>query len=89
MKVFWAAFVSLFTLVVHAAQDHSTEGITRLLERRLPNHVDDFEFSLTDPVRTPDNWTNDEFTVTSSEGKIHIQGNSLSGITQGYVACLE
>lgn len=86
MRLLGALFVVLFAVLAQASQDQSTEGITRFLERRLPSHVDDFTFSLTDPVRTSDKWINDEYAVsTDSDGKIHIEGNSLSGILQGYI----
>ena len=76
--------VFLFAVLARSAQDTSTEGITRFLERRLPNHVNDFTFSLSDSIRKSEDWVNDEYTVsTGSDGKIHIEGNSLSGILQG------
>lgn len=81
--------IFLFAVLARSAQAQSTEGITRFLERRLPNHVDDFTFSLTDPARKSEHWVNDEYIVsTSSDGKVHIEGNSLSGILQGYISCL-
>lgn len=84
MRLFSVFFVVLLGVLARARQDQSTDGITRFLERRLPNHVDDFTFSLTDPIRNSDKWVNDEYKVsTGSDGKIHIEGNSLSGILQG------
>ena len=60
----------------------STAGIEALVQRRLPNHVDSFSFSLTGtPLSsTSTNITdrpNDEYTVSNgADGKFHISGNS-------------
>lgn len=75
--------LSLFTALAHSAQDNYTDGLSRLLARRLPNHVDDCQISLTDPVGSSDDWINNEYTVFYSDGNIHVEGNSLSGLLQG------
>ncbi|KAL2360265.1 hypothetical protein RJZ56_006864 [Blastomyces dermatitidis] len=77
--------ILLSAIFVEAADRHATDGLTRFLERRLPNHVNDFKFSLVGPMRTSDDWTNDKYTVfTGCNGKINVQANSLSGLFQGY-----
>jgi alpha-N-acetylglucosaminidase len=67
------------------AVPQATRGILDLVQRRLPNHVNDFEFQLiangtgngTKPV-------NDDYIVSStSDGKIRVQGNSLSALSSG------
>ncbi|KLJ13300.1 hypothetical protein EMPG_09412 [Blastomyces silverae] len=84
MRLFGPLIILLGAIFVEAADRHTTDGITRFLERRLPNHVNDFKFSLVGPLRTSDDWTNDKYTVfTGSNGKINVQANSLSGLFQG------
>ena len=68
---------------------HSTAGLESLVQRRLPNHVDKFSFSLTDSAlsSTSINITgrpNDEYTVSNgAKGKINISGNSLIALASG------
>ncbi|KAL3444836.1 tim-barrel domain-containing protein [Aspergillus insuetus] len=60
----------------------STQGIQKLLHRRLPAHANSFQFSLVN-VKTKDT-TNDQYTVSSTKnGKILIEGNSLSALSTG------
>lgn len=63
----------------------STAGIEGLLKRRLPNHADQFEFSLASSPHeaTP---SNDTFEISNADyGKIRIEGTSISAILTGYV----
>ncbi|RMX88361.1 hypothetical protein D0869_01680 [Hortaea werneckii] len=69
----------------------STAGVQGILQRRLPNHVDDFTFSLVNASSTSASTTTtttsnntllskpqDQYTITNgpSPGKIHISGTS-------------
>ena len=75
----WAACLILAT----SAQ--STEGILDLVQRRLPDHVNTFEFQLL--VNGTGNSTkpvNDNYNVSSKTGgKILVEGNSLSALASG------
>jgi alpha-N-acetylglucosaminidase len=56
----------------------STEGISNLVKRRLPEHIDNFRFIL-DANLTGDY---DSYIVTSSlNGTISVKGNSLSALS--------
>lgn len=58
----------------------SLDGIYDLVRRRMPDHADNFRFSLVDF-----NSTNDQFVVsTAANGTILVQGNSLSALAYGY-----
>lgn len=60
----------------------STQGIQNLLHRRLPAHSSDFQLSLVN-VKANDT-TNDQYTVSSTKnGKILVEGNSLSALSTG------
>jgi alpha-N-acetylglucosaminidase len=71
------------SFITGAAAAPSTAGIEALVQRRLPNHVDSFEFSIvneTDPL----SWENDEYAVsTTCDGKILVEGSSLSALATG------
>ncbi len=66
----------------------STQGIIDLVARRMPNHLDAFEFELTNnenlPIGSSSELVNDDYLVSSTaEGKIHVEGNSLSALASG------
>lgn len=70
-----------------AASTPSTDGILNLVKRRLPDHVDHFEFRLVGNitklpvVATP---PNDEYTISSTrDGKILVEGNSPIALASG------
>lgn len=69
------------------AVTQSTQGILDLVARRLPSHVDSFEFRLTANESLPiivSTKTNDVYQVSStSNGKILVEGNSLSALSSG------
>lgn len=68
----------LWLVVVTVAQ--STEGITNLVKRRLPNHLDSFDFSLDTDLTGK----YDTYVVTNAPNeKIAIKGNSLSALSSG------
>lgn len=77
----------IWTLFVAAVLAQSTQGIIDLVARRLPSHVDTFEFLLTANESLPiisSTKTNDEYRVSSTSGnKILVEGNSLSAISSG------
>ena len=85
--LFHALFVWAFaTIAISTAQ--SIDGISNLVKRRLPEHVDDFTFELlgnqTGPITSATNATNDQYTISSvASGKIHIEGNSLIALASG------
>lgn len=61
----------------------STQGIYNLVQRRLPNHADSFQFSLLNVTQS--NSTYDQYTVsTAPNGKVLVQGNTLSALSTGY-----
>lgn len=75
-------------IVAITAQSISTDGITDLVQRRLPDHVDDFEFQLsgnaTISVFNITSAINDEYIISSTlNNKILIEGNSLIALASG------
>ncbi|TVY80301.1 Alpha-N-acetylglucosaminidase, partial [Lachnellula suecica] len=77
-----------FVAVVTAVTAQSTQGILDLVQRRLPNHVDAFEFRLTGnetfPISTAIRAVNDEYTISStSDGKTLVEGNSVIALASG------
>ncbi|RAQ62010.1 alpha-N-acetylglucosaminidase [Aspergillus flavus] len=65
---------------------HPTEGIISLVRRRLPDHSDNFLFSLNSSSRnsTTENDHRDVYTVsTQANGSIHVEGNSQSALAVG------
>ncbi|KAH8697216.1 glycoside hydrolase family 89 protein [Talaromyces proteolyticus] len=69
------------------AATSSTQGLINLVQRRIPNHVNSFTFSLTDTNSTDKNGyirQNDSYEVSSaSNGTILIEGTSLSALATG------
>ncbi|GMF74737.1 unnamed protein product [Aspergillus oryzae] len=67
---------------------HPTEGIISLVRRRLPDHSDNFLFSLNSSSRnsTTENDHRDVYTVsTQANGSIHVEGNSQSALAVGQI----
>lgn len=62
--------------------DSDVAGIEALLMRRMPAHQNDFEFFVQNTSNSPVG-LNDCYTVSSTNGKIRIEGNSTSGILTG------
>ncbi|PTB51442.1 glycoside hydrolase family 89 protein [Trichoderma harzianum CBS 226.95] len=63
-----------------ASTTGQTAGIQALVKRRIPQHENSFIFSLTnDTASAVDNYT----VVSTVDGKIHVQGTSLSSIVYG------
>lgn len=64
----------------------STTGIESLLQRRLPQHAHKFEFSVVNATSLGEN---DAYTVANAEnGRIKVEGSSLSALATGYVRSL-
>lgn len=65
-----------------------TDGIRALADRFLDGKGDSFEFTLTETNGNWSRWnapTNDNYTVAAAKnGKIHIQGTTLSALARGY-----
>ncbi|KAH7351012.1 putative alpha-N-acetylglucosaminidase [Rhexocercosporidium sp. MPI-PUGE-AT-0058] len=60
----------------------STQGIKDLVKRRLPAHIDDFEFRLLGNETSKGG--NDVYSVSSMKnGRIIVEGNSLSALSSG------
>jgi alpha-N-acetylglucosaminidase len=75
----WAA------CLVFGVATQSTQGILDLVQRRLPSHVNDFEFQLiANGTGNGTKLVNDNYIVSStSDGKILVEGNSLSALSSG------
>jgi len=60
----------------------STSGVEALVERRLPQHASSFQFKLVNLSTA----ANDSYVVSNiDDGKILVQGNTLSALLSGYV----
>lgn len=70
----------LLSLCVPALQA-TTDGLSGLVQRLLPNHVDNFEFQLIGQKNATEN---DSYNVSSAaNGKILVAGNSASALAVG------
>jgi alpha-N-acetylglucosaminidase len=75
----------LVGILAPTALSLSTDGIYDLVKRRLPQHADSFEFVLVNETDR-DTTVNDQYVVSStSDGKILVEGNSLSALSSGLV----
>lgn len=76
--------VFLVLVAFKTALSASTQGIVDLVQRHMPNHVDDFSFALVYDKGSNDT-ENDRYTVAmDAQGKISVQGNSISALAVGY-----
>lgn len=76
----------LASVALAAGTTASTDGIRNLVKRRIPDHVDDFDFCLTENIEFPltGRPAIDEYNVSStSDGKILIEGNSPIALASG------
>ncbi|RMZ17522.1 hypothetical protein D0860_00372 [Hortaea werneckii] len=78
-----AAVLSTTLSTTFCSAHQSTAGVQGILQRRLPNHVDDFTFSLVNTTTSKSNHTflskpQDHYTVSNgpNPGQIHISGTS-------------
>lgn len=82
-------FLSLFwtwtSCLILGVASQSTQGIVDLVQRRLPDHVDDFKFQLLGEAKgNSTNPVNDKYIVSSTtDGKVLIEGNSLIALASG------
>lgn len=75
----------LIGLFAASGAAQSTDGLYDLVKRRLPNHVDNFRFSLVSNI-TGSNGGYDQFIVQDApNGTVMVQGTSLSALSSGYV----
>jgi len=76
--------------LVFGVATQSTKGILDLVQRRLPKHVNDFEFLvLVNGTANITKAVNDNYVVSStSDGKILVEGNSLSALSSGWDSCI-
>lgn len=73
--------------VVAAGESASVAGIQALAKRLFHGHETQFDFQLTQKNENWSRWNvpeNDNYTVSSSNGKIQIKGTSLSALARGY-----
>jgi alpha-N-acetylglucosaminidase len=73
--------------LIVTATSQSVQGILDLVQRRLPDHVGDFEFRLLGNGSSSFSITtkeNDEYSISSTtDGKILVEGNSLIALASG------
>lgn len=83
MKLFLA--LTAASAAIGTALAQSTTGIQALVARRLPQHQHDFIFSITASSQnnTVTGKQNDHYTVSECNGKILVQGNSISALSSG------
>lgn len=75
---------SLLWLFAASAAAQSTDGLYRLVKRRLPDHVDLFRFDLRNFTSGKNEY--DQFVVrTAPNGTILVEGNTISALSSGYV----
>jgi alpha-N-acetylglucosaminidase len=68
--------------VAASSYQSPTEGVESLVKRRLPQHVDSFEFVLEPPHGSV--VVNDSYTVSSTKnGKVRIEGTTTSALLSG------
>jgi alpha-N-acetylglucosaminidase len=73
----------LLPFCAHAGTDPAVQGLVDLVQRRMPNHVDDFKFILSNASSSAGQ-VNDQYYVSSGvNGSIVVQGNSRSALASG------
>ncbi|EED15329.1 alpha-N-acetylglucosaminidase, putative [Talaromyces stipitatus ATCC 10500] len=83
MQIFYflSSFLAISSTVVASCTQPSASGIEALLQRRLPQHADKFEFGIVNATSLGEN---DVYVVLSAEnGSIRIEGSSLSALATG------
>jgi alpha-N-acetylglucosaminidase len=85
MYLFWMLLCA--SALFAAGTPASTDGIRNLVKRRLPDHVDGFEFQLVgNGIEFPltSRPAIDEYSVSSmADGKILVEGNSPIALASG------
>ncbi|KAJ5884746.1 hypothetical protein N7495_009256 [Penicillium taxi] len=78
----WNRSLLLWTSVLLAAASSFPSGVYELVKRRLPQHVDQFQFEIVSNITTDDG--HDQFKVESApNGKVLVKGHSLSALSSG------
>jgi alpha-N-acetylglucosaminidase len=66
------------------ASSPSTAGIEGFVQRRLPQHVNSFEFSIDEAAQGLGAATNETYTVSSiGNGRVKIHGSTTSAVMMG------
>lgn len=82
MRAFKSCVWLLSAIGAAASSLDPTAGVESLVKRRLPQHVDSFEFVL-EPAQGS-GLTNDSYAVSSTkDGKIRIEGTTTSALLSG------
>lgn len=84
LQLAWLLLPAISAAAASSTTTPSTDGVAAFIKRRLPDHADSFEVSITKAAEASAA-TNDAYTVSTSRtnGKIQIQGTSLSAVMQG------
>lgn len=73
----------LWLCAATTAVAQSTQGIYDLVQRRMPNHANSFQFTLTNTTQTAGSY--DQYVVsTAADGTVTVQGSTLSALASGY-----
>ncbi len=80
----WYLLIFSFFALCPWGRCQSTQGLTDLVRRRLPSHVDDISFKLV-PGNHVSGVTNDQYSVKCDAGKVSVEGNSFSALASGSV----
>ncbi|KAL7802663.1 glycoside hydrolase family 89 protein [Trichoderma afarasin] len=82
MRAFKSCVWLLSAIGAAASSCDPTAGVESLVKRRLPQHVDSFEFVI-EPAQVS-GLTNDSYAVSSTkDGKIRIEGTTTSALLSG------
>jgi len=72
--------------LVSSVVAQSTAGLTNLLARRMPNHVNDFSFKLVNAstLGVSNSSVHDSYSVSrTTNGTVSIEGTTISALSQG------
>lgn len=79
-----ASISTAFACICATAIAASTQGLYDLVQRRLPDHGQDFVFVLNETLNSDETLRrNDHFTIATSNASITISGTSLSALATG------
>ena len=82
IQILWTGKSVLHNFGLPTAHKHSTRGIYKLVQRRMPLHANRFEFSLVDFIQNGSDY--DQYLISSTpNGKVRIEGTTLSAIAYG------
>ena len=86
LNLLLGSLTALSASVKGAGDQDAVKGIRDVADRWLQGHGDSFIFELTKKHENWSRWNtpeNDNYTITSNDGKIHIQGTTLSALARG------